>query len=150
MSQNNNLILVIEDSPDDYFMIEHSLRKAKIANPIFHVDSGDKALDYFQNMKTTSNSAKNEKPALVLLDLNLPGTDGFDVLRSLKKNLDTIMLPVVILTTSTTPDDIDACYSAGASGYIKKPVDFDGFIKSLSCLHEYWFEISLLPHKDNG
>ena len=88
---------------------------------------------------------KSPKPGLVLLDLNLPGTDGREVLRILK--LDPVLrkIPVIVLTTSSADQDIQRCYDDGANSYVQKPVDLQGFVLAMTRLKEYWFEVAILP-----
>ena len=85
------------------------------------------------------------RPGIILLDLNLPGTDGRDVLLEVKNDPDLKQIPIIVLTTSTDERDIRDCYAAGANSYIRKPVDLDGFFRSVEMLRDYWYHIVLLP-----
>jgi len=89
-------------------------------------------------------------PGLVLLDLNLPGTDGRDVLAMLKNDPLTKRLPIVVMTSSRDQMDIDRCYDAGANSYVVKPVNLDGFLAAIARLRDYWFKIVVLPRADHG
>jgi two-component system response regulator len=82
---------------------------------------------------------------VILLDLNLPGTDGREVLEEIKRDADLTRIPVIVLTTSSDQRDIDRCYQAGANTYIQKPVDLESFFRAIAQLKEYWFEIAALP-----
>ena len=82
---------------------------------------------------------------MILLDLNLPGTDGRDVLAEIKRDEHLKLIPVVVLTTSSDERDIEKCYQAGANSYMKKPVDLGGFVSAIQRLKDYWFEIVILP-----
>ena len=82
---------------------------------------------------------------MILLDLNLPGTDGREVLDEIKKDADLRSIPVIVLTTSSDSRDIEACYAAGANSYVQKPVDLAGFVTAVERLKDYWFEIVILP-----
>jgi two-component system response regulator len=82
---------------------------------------------------------------LILLDLNLPGTDGREVLGEIKQDEGLKRIPVLVLTTSTDERDIDKCYQMGANSYVKKPVDLDGFMTSIQRLKDYWFGVAILP-----
>ncbi len=82
---------------------------------------------------------------MILLDLNLPGTDGREVLAEIKADPQLKQIPVIVLTTSSDDRDVRACYQAGASSYIQKPVDLDGFMQAIERLNEYWFEVVILP-----
>ena len=84
-------------------------------------------------------------PAIILLDLNLPGTDGREVLKEIKSDPGLRMIPVIVLTSSSDERDIQACYAAGANSYLKKPVDLKGFIEAATRLKDFWLEIAILP-----
>jgi len=141
-------ILLIEDSPDDFEAIERSFYKAGLANPLHWCSSGQDALDYLQHRGKYTDIVGVERPALILLDLNMPGLDGRALLELIKQDKDLRRIPVVILTTSNDARDIDRCYELGASTYIQKPVDFDGLIRVAAVLRDYWFGIALLPREE--
>ena len=132
------VILLIEDNPDDIELTLRVLKKSKILNEVVVAHDGEEALEYLLGKKSIV-------PAVVLLDLNLPGTDGRDVLERIKADPDLRKIPVVILTTSASPSDIQLCYREGASSYIIKPIRFDDFLKKVRTLKEYWFETVALP-----
>jgi two-component system, response regulator len=138
-------ILVVEDSPEDYTMTERAFRKAGLMNPIRHCTDGDEALDYLLHRGEYASESSAPRPGIILLDLNLPGTDGREVLQEIKRSEDLRRIPVLILTTSTDDRDIEACYSAGANSYIQKPVNLEGFMKAIQRLNDYWFEVVILP-----
>jgi two-component system response regulator len=131
-------ILIVEDSEDDFDATRRAFTKANLRNPIRRAESGEAALTYL----TTKT---NERPGLILLDLNMPGMDGRQTLKAIKQNTSLKQIPVVVLTTSDDERDISACYELGANTYIQKPVDFDGLIGAIQRLKEYWFEFALLP-----
>ena len=141
-------ILLVEDSPEDYEITLRTLRKANLANPIFRCEDGDDALDFLHRRGNYTDPAKAPRPAFILLDLNLPGTDGREVLVEIKKDARLRSIPVVVLTTSADERDIQGCYQAGANSYIQKPVDLDGFMAAIQRLKEYWFEIVLIPRSE--
>ena len=85
------------------------------------------------------------RPNIILLDLNLPGTDGKSVLHTIKGDRKLQKIPVIVLTTSNAEQDIERCYAAGANSYVQKPVDFEGFIRAVARLSDYWLEVSTLP-----
>ena len=143
--QSSTDILIIEDNPDDYEACVSALKNDNnLVNKIIWCCTGDEGLDYLYGRGA---HAENHpvRPCLIMLDLNLPGTDGREVLTQLKLDAHLSKIPVVVMTSSRDPDDIDAWYSAGANSYVVKPVDLDGFIKAITRLREYWFEISVLP-----
>ncbi|MCB0277604.1 MAG: response regulator [Calditrichaeota bacterium] len=141
----NQPILIVEDSPEDYEATVRAFRKAGLANPIFHCEDGDEALDFLSNRGEFENASLYPKPGIILLDLNLPGTDGREVLSEIKADKNLKRIPVVILTTSNDEKDVRSCYEAGANSYIQKPVNMERFIRAVQMLKDYWFNISILP-----
>jgi CheY-like chemotaxis protein len=138
-------ILLIEDSPEDFEATTRALRKAGLVNPVFHCSDGDEALDYLNRRGSYASPERAPRPGVILLDLNLPGTDGREVLCEVKGDERLKRIPVIVLTTSTDERDIEKCYLAGANSYIKKPVDLDGFVRAVQQLKDYWFEVVILP-----
>ena len=138
-------ILLVEDSPEDYEATVRALRKAGLANPIFRCEDGDEALDFLHRRGRYADEAAAPRPGIILLDLNLPGTDGREVLTEVKADPALRSIPVVVLTTSSDERDIDRCYQAGANSYINKPVDLDGFLRAIQRLKEFWFEVVIVP-----
>jgi two-component system, response regulator len=147
MKQQPNLpiILLVEDSIDDYDAAMRSFKAAHLDNPIHWCKSGQEALDYLQHAGTQAQAPLRVTPALILLDLNMPGIDGRKVLATVKQDPALKKIPIVILTTSSDERDVTHCYELGASTYIEKPVDFDGLIGAVSRIKDYWFGIALLP-----
>ena len=138
-------ILLVEDNQDDYEATVRSLKKNHFMNPVHWCKNGQEALDYLfpQGEMVENNQVKI--PDLILLDLNMPGIDGRQVLRCIKDDAKLRSIPVVILTTSKDAQDIDACYQIGASTYIQKPVSFDGLTEAIRTMKEYWFGVAILP-----
>lgn len=137
-------ILLVEDNPAHSDLAVEALRDSKIQVDVHVVNTGEKALDYLYNEGEYSNSIK---PDLILLDLNLPGIDGKEVLVQIKNEPSLKCLPVVILTTSEAESDILSTYNQFASCYIKKPVDFDQFFRVMQQLTDFWFTIVKIPKK---
>jgi two-component system response regulator len=138
MDQELPSILLVDDSMDDYRAMVRSCEKAHLHNPIQWCKSGQSALDLLRNEGIN-------RPALILLDLNMPGMDGRNLLAIIKKDPELKKIPVIILTTSDHVEDIDYCYSLGASTYIQKPVEFDSLIEAVKRLKDYWFGLAILP-----
>ena len=118
------LIVMVEDDEGHARLIEKNLKRAGICNQLMHFDNGAKALDHFFGQD--ASPARNEK-TLVLLDLNLPEIDGYEVLKRLKADDKTKSIPVIVLTTTDNPREIDRCYELGCNVYITKPVEYDNF-----------------------
>lgn len=138
-------LLVVEDSPEDYEAMVRSFRKFGLSNPVVHCEDGDDALDYLRHEGVYADSEKWPRPAIILLDLNLPATDGREVLAEIKADPDLRKIPVVVLTSSEDEHDVDLCYGQGANSYIQKPVRIEGLMQALERLKDYWFEIVILP-----
>lgn len=138
-------ILLVEDSPEDYETTVRGFKKAGMANPILRCDDGDDALDYLFRRGKYTDPKDAPRPGVILLDLNMPGTDGRQVLTEIKADDELKKIPVIVLTTSADERDIEACYASGANSYVQKPVDLDGFIAAIQRLADYWFEIVILP-----
>ena len=145
MVRKNQVILIVEDSPVDYETTIRALKKAGGSNNIQHCEDGDQALDYLFHRGSYNDRNKYPLPGLILLDLNLPGTDGREVLAELKGCDELKKIPVIVLTTSSDEKDIEQCYEYGANSYIQKPVDIEGFFTAIERLTNYWLEIVLLP-----
>ncbi|WP_121065496.1 response regulator [Chachezhania antarctica] len=138
-------ILIVEDNDDDYEACYHSLSKSSsLANPLHRCRTGDEALSYLLGTDAYANP-RPATPCLILLDLNLPGTDGRDVLHRLKIEPTLKLIPVIVMTVSDDESDLRECYSIGASGYVMKPIDIDGFFQSIARLHNHWFKVILQP-----
>lgn len=141
---NSKTILIVEDSDDDYEFTQRALKESNLLNPIKRCEDGQDALDYLLH-KGKYDAINSEKPGIILLDLNMPGIGGVEVLQEIKINADLKDIPTIVLTTSADPYDIDRCYKDGANTYIQKPVDIDKFFEAIKRLKEYWFEIAILP-----
>lgn len=146
----NRLILIVEDSPEDYEAMMRAFKKAGLRNPTARCEDGDEALDYLYQRGAYAAPGTARRPALILLDLNLPGTDGREVLEIIKSDTALRSIPVVVLTTSRDPVDIEKCYTYGANSFIQKPVDVPGFVTALERLSDYWFEIVILPRAEES
>lgn len=121
-------IVMVEDDDGHARLIEKNLRRAGISNPITHFITGKQAVDYFFE---DSGASTRVEPLLVLLDLNLPELDGYEVLKRLKGDLRTRAIPVIVLTTTDNPREIDRCYELGCNVYVSKPVDYEAFAEAI-------------------
>ncbi len=136
-------ILLVEDNEDDYEATVRSLKKNHFVNPVHWCKSGRDALEF---LKTAGETGA--LPDLILLDLNMPGIDGRQVLAAVKGDAQLRHIPVIVLTTSNDARDIDTCYDIGASTYIQKPVSFEGLTEAIRTMKDYWFGIALLPNRE--
>ena len=143
--EQNEPILLVEDSDEDYAITKRSFAKAGLVNPLYRVADGEQALDFLFRRGDYSDPASAPRPGVVLLDLNLPGTDGREVLKVVKQDEFLRKIPIIVLTTSSADDDIQLCYDSGANSYIVKPVELENFIEAVSRLRDYWFKIVILP-----
>lgn len=134
-------ILIVEDNPDDFEAIQRGLSR-HIRNPLQHLDNGDAALDY---LFRRGQYAQAPRPGLILLDLRMPGTDGYEVLQQVKSDPMLKSIPVIILTSSKSEEDIEFCYRIGANSYVPKRLNLIEFMQALERISDYWLKISLLP-----
>ena len=141
-------ILLVEDNEDDYEAAFRSLQKNHFINPIKWCKSGQDALDYLRGQGQHKDRGTAQNPCLILLDLNMPGIDGRQVLSQIKQDEKLKSIPVVILTTSSDAKDVEQCYMIGASTYIQKPVSFEGLTEAIRTMKDYWFGVAILPDKD--
>ena len=138
-------ILLVEDNPTDEDLTLRALKKSNIMNKVVVARDGREALDYIFARGTHAGRDATEEPQVVLLDLNLPKIGGIDVLRAVRTDEKTKLLPVVILTSSKEDKDLIAGYSSGANGYVVKPVDFTQFSEAVRQLGLFWLLINQPP-----
>lgn len=138
-------ILIVDDSPEDWEAARRALRQSGLSNPIVHVGDGDEAIDFLKQRGAYSEPGAAHRPSMILLDLNLPGTDGREVLRTIKQDSELKTIPVVVFTTSDDERDVNACYQIGANSYMQKPVELDGLIQAIRRMKDFWFAVVLLP-----
>jgi two-component system response regulator len=142
---DNKVILLVEDNPDDELLTLRAFRKSNVLNEIIVARDGAEALDYLFASGAYAERDPNELPQLVLLDLKLPKVSGLEVLRRLRANEQTRLLPVVILTSSNEERDIIDGYKLGANSYVRKPVDFVQFAEAVQRLGLYWLVLNESP-----
>lgn len=137
-------ILVIEDSPEDFEVLERAFKKADFSAPLYRCKNGQEALDFLYREKIFENYS-DEDPSLILLDLNMPGIDGHVLLETVKDNNKLKYIPVIVLSTSSSSDDVFRSYKNGASSYIQKPKDLHGYVDMVQDIKDYWFSCCTLP-----
>ncbi|HLJ60590.1 MAG TPA: response regulator [bacterium] len=138
-------ILLVEDNPDDVALTLRAFKSYHIANEVVVAQDGTEALDYLFGTGAYATRSRNDPPAVVLLDLKLPKADGLEILRRVRMDDRTRLLPVVILTSSREEQDLLNGYSLGANSYIRKPVDFAQFAEAVRQLGVYWLVLNEAP-----
>ena len=144
------IILLVEDNPDDVTLTERALKKSHILNKLIIAKDGVEALDYLFGTGSWAGRDMNNMPEIVLLDLKLPKIDGLEVLKRIRANEQTKLLPVVILTSSKEEKDLIDGYSMGANSYIRKPVNFNQFADAVRQLGLYWLVLNERPPMITG
>lgn len=170
-----DMLLIAEDSDEDFELIEEIMLDLAVENPIHRCEDGDEILRFLkagelqsgqlqsgqlqsgelqsgglqmkriQSEGSTRSTAQSQRPAVILLDLNLPGTDGRQVLAQLKQDAALQEIPIVVFTTSSNPSDIEFCYRHGANGYLIKPMDLDDLQTTLRGFIDYWLDLNVSP-----
>jgi two-component system, response regulator len=140
----NKPILVVEDNPDDVTLALEAFKKNGVSNPVVIMRDGQEALDYLL-ARADDGTESEPLPALALLDLNLPKIGGIEVLRRLRLDPRTRMLPVVVFTTSRERNDLRDCYLSGANSFVCKPVEFSDSVALIGRLADYWLKLNVSP-----
>ena len=144
---NNSTILLVEDNPDDEALTLRALKKNNIGNNIFVARDGVEALDFLFCTNSYADRDPHDLPQLILLDIKLPKMDGLEVLRRIRADERTHLLPVVILTSSKEEQDLIEGYKGGANSYVRKPVDFAQFMDAMRQLGLYWLVLNEVPSR---
>ena len=139
---DDKMILLVEDNPDDELLTIRALKKNNIVNKLVVVRDGVEALDFLSCTGPFADRNPKDMPQLILLDLKIPKVDGLEVLRRLRADERTRLLPVVILTSSKEEQDVIKSYSLGANSYVRKPVDFNQFVEAVHQLGLYWLVLN--------
>lgn len=137
-------VLVVEDSAEDFTALGRAFRKHALPNPVLRCEDGDQALTYLQGYGKAAGWPAT-LPAIVLLDLNLPGTDGRTVLGALKQDPLLHSIPVIVFSTSSSTRDIEDCYRLGANSYLTKPIEYSALEEKIRLTIMYWLGTSELP-----
>jgi two-component system response regulator len=149
MTQENKFILLVEDNPDDEALTLRALKKNNILNEVIVARDGVEALDFLFGTGSHVGRDIRHQPQLVLLDLKLPRVDGLEVLRRVRTDARTRLLPMVILTTSNEDRDVIRSYELGVNSYIRKPVDFEQFMEAVRNLGLYWLVLNVAPPRQD-
>ena|SRR6266850_1347340 len=139
------VILIAEDREDDILLIQRALRKAQVLNPVQIVHNGDEVIAYLKGEGKFSNRAEYPLPSLLLLDLKMPRTDGFEVLIWIREEPNLRALRVIVLTSSADMRDVNRAYELGANSFLVKPMDFEDYAGIGRFLNEYWLRTDRAP-----
>ena len=138
-------VLLVEDNPDDAGLIIRALKKCNLGNNLIHLSDGAEALDFLFVKGKYSDRKIQDKPKVILLDLKMPKIDGLQVLRAIREDVRTRVIPVVIMTSSREEKDIIESYNLGVNAYVVKPVEFDNFSKAVAELGFFWLLVNQVP-----
>ena len=138
-------VLLVEDNEDDILFVQRAFRRAKLSNALPVVEDGDAAVAYLSGQGEYADRSRHPMPTLILLDIKLPRRSGLEVLEWLRAQAGLRRIPVVMLTSSRESADVDRAFDLGASGYLVKPVDFDGLLEMVKTIGVYWMVMSELP-----
>lgn len=150
MSKGNAIrILVADDDADDRMLIADAFDEASLSNPVDFVEDGVELLDYLNRRGKYEAKKKEDMPGIILLDLNMPRMDGRTALKEIRADEELRKIPIIVLTTSKSEEDILRTYDLGVNSFITKPVTFDGLVQVVQVLNRYWIEIVALPSLDD-
>ena len=149
IASHQSSLLLIEDSDEDFTAFVRFSRQFMSQHPIIRCRNGEEAIQFLEEANCNDCSSAGNFPALIVLDLNLPGTDGREILTLITNHSQWKQIPTIIFTSSTTLKDIQFCYRQGARSYILKPIDIQQLEKTIKALWEYWFGIVVLPSRSN-
>jgi CheY-like chemotaxis protein len=138
-------ILLVEDNPSDAELTSRALRKKNLLGRLYHVKDGAEAINFIFGEGEFASGREVNRPKLILLDLKMPKVSGLEVLRKVREDDRTKMIPVVILTSSKEARDISQAYILGANSYIEKPLEFDKYMAAVSEIANYWMGLNLPP-----
>lgn len=138
-------ILMADDDPDDRMLVREALEECRIVNELRFVENGEELMDYLNRRGPWSRPEDSPRPGLILLDLNMPRKNGQEALKEIKEDPHLSSIPVVVLTTSHSEEDISRSYELGANSYIPKPVSFEELVEVVRGLNQYWFDIVSIP-----
>lgn len=141
----DQFILLVEDDPNDVLLISRAFAKAGLKENLKIVNDGEQAMDYLSGRGVYATRRQYPLPFMVLLDLKMPGANGFEVLQWVRSNADLKRLLIVVLTSSNHQDDIDRAYDLGANSYLVKPVEFEQMVSMIQRFEMYWSEINRSP-----
>lgn len=145
---NNDLkicVVIAEDDEDDFLLIKEAFKEAGLGYALHWTKDGEELLNYLFALKDENESENEAKPRLIILDLNMPKVSGFEALHEIKSHPNLRKIPVVILTTSQSEDDVTQAYDLGVNSFIQKPIRFETLVDVIQTLDQYWFKVVKLP-----
>ncbi len=140
-------LLIVEDSDEDFEALQRYLKRSPLFVPLYRCVNGEQALNFLYHTSPYEDRQSAPRPSIIVLDLNLPGTDGREVLRRLKQDEHLKSIPIVVFTTSNNPKDIEDCYQLGVNSYIVKPIDIQQLKQDIQSIVDYWFKVTALPER---
>lgn len=147
--EGNTVILMAEDNPADQRLAQRVFGQTQATQKLFIVEDGEEVLKFLRNDSPYSNPQRFPRPDILLLDINMPRMNGIQVLEEIRRDSQLRLLPVVMLTTSSSEKDIQDCYHRGVNAYIAKPGDFKKFQEVVETLRFFWLNIASLPNGQN-
>jgi CheY-like chemotaxis protein len=141
-------ILLVEDNRLDIELTLDAFKEARLGNSVYVAKNGEEAMDYLLGRRQFGDREEYPLPDIILLDLKMPGMDGFEVLRRVKAEPEVKRIPVIILTSSREEGDLALSYDCGANSYLTKPVSFEGFLKVVQQVQDYWLILNIGPPKE--
>lgn len=145
ISQHIGPLLVVEDDPEDRMLAEDAINESEPTFPVRFLEDGEQLLAYLQHKGNFKEEATNPLPGVIVMDLNMPRLDGREALAKIKSHPVFKTIPVVILTTSKSLQDIENCYALGANSYITKPGNYRELVKIMDMIKQYWYKFNQLP-----
>lgn len=142
-------LLIADDDPDDRMMTQAALEESYLLNNLYFVENGQELMDFLKRRGKYTDPATSPRPDLVLLDLNMPRKDGREALMEIKADPELRSIPIIVLTTSKSEQDILKSYDLGVNCFISKPVLFEELIEVVRSIGQYWFDIVKLPNVEN-
>jgi CheY-like chemotaxis protein len=136
----NQPILIVEDSDEDFEAFTRIMQHFSYCNPLYRCCDGDEALEFLYQTGDYNNPTLAPRPIVILMDLNLPGTDGREVIQQVKQDDSLKSIPIVVFTTSSSPKDIETCYNHGVNSYLLKPIGTEALTNTIRNFFDYWFE----------
>ena len=141
-------ILIADDDPEDRMLMQDAFLESRLTYDLHFVEDGEELMDYLYRRGYYADPRSSPRPAIILLDLNMPRKDGREALREIKSNPELRQIPILMLSTSRAEDDIFHSYDLGVNSFIPKPVTFGAMVELIKMLRKYWFEIVELPSID--